>query len=73
MRTEKPPLPRVSTRVLLRGALWIGIGTILAAVTAIWWFNQRADEIRVSGLETTARLMADGVAIAIEEDVIAEN
>lgn len=73
MKTEKQPLPRVSTRLLLRGALSIGIGTILAAAAAIGWFNERAHEIRVLGLETTARLMADGVAIAIEEDVIAEN
>lgn len=73
MRTEKRPLPGVSTRLLLRGALWIGVGTLLAALTAIWWFDQRAHEIRISGLETSARLMADGVAIAIEDEVIAQN
>ena len=73
MRTEKRPLPGLSTRLLLRGALWIGLGTILAALTAIWWFDQRAHEIRMSRLETSARLMADGVAIAIEDEVIAQN
>jgi diguanylate cyclase (GGDEF)-like protein len=73
MRTDKQPLPGVSTQLLLRGALWIGIGTILASFMAIWWFDQRAYEIRIAGLENTARLMAEGVAIAVEEDVISQN
>lgn len=73
MRTENLPRSGVSTRVLLRGALLIGLGSILMAVAAIWWFDQKAHEIRVAGLENTAKLMADGVAMAIEEDVIANN
>lgn len=73
MKTETLPLSGVSTRLLLRGAMWIGLGTLLMALAAIWWFDVRAREIRLAGLETTAKLMADGVAMAIEEDVIANN
>jgi len=73
MRTESLPLAGVSTRVLLRGALLIGLGTFLATIVAIWWFDTQAHQIRVSGRETTAKLMADGVAMAIAEDVIAHN
>lgn len=73
MKTKKPQKSKVSTRLLLRGALLIGIGTVLAAVAAIWWFNQQTLEIRTSGRIKTAKLMAEGVAIAIEEDVIARN
>lgn len=73
MRTESLPLPGVSTRLLLRGALWIGLVTLLMALASIWWFDERAREIRLAGLETTAKVMADGVALAIEEDVIASN
>lgn len=73
MRTESLPLIGVSTRILLRGALLIGFGTFLATIVAIWWFDEQAHEIRLSGRETTAKLMADGLAMAVAEDVIAHN
>jgi len=59
--------------LLLRGTLWISVATVLAATTAIWWLDQRAMEIRLSGRETTARLMTEGLAMAVKDDVVARN
>lgn len=63
----------IGTRALLRGAILIGVGTLLTAAIAMWWFDARAHQIRVAGLEATAKVMAEGVANAIRDDVIAHN
>ncbi|MES2586858.1 MAG: GGDEF domain-containing protein [Pseudomonadota bacterium] len=63
----------IGTRALLRGAILIGIGTILTAVMAMWWFDSRAHQIRVDGLEATAKIIADGTANSIRDDLITRN
>ena len=64
---------RISTRALFRGTLLIGLGTLILAIFAITWFDHRAREITLSGREATAKTMAEGVAIAVQDDVISEN
>lgn len=64
---------KISTRSLMRGALIISVGTLLLALYAITWFDHRALDIRVSGRESVAKVMAEGLAIAIQDDVISEN
>lgn len=64
---------RISTRALFRGTLLIGLVTLALVILAISWFDHQAQEIRVSGRESTAKMMAEGVAIAIQDDVISEN
>lgn len=73
MSEDKAPQSRFSTRLLLRGMLWISVATVVAAATAIWWLDQRALEIRMSGRVTTARLMTEGLAMAVKDDVVARN
>jgi diguanylate cyclase (GGDEF)-like protein len=63
----------IGTRALLRGAALIGIGTVIAAVITMLWFDSRAHQIRVAGLESTAKIMTEGVANSIRDDVIAQN
>ena len=73
MKVDERGGSRISTRTLFRGTLLIGLGTLILAIAAISWFDHQAREIRVAGREATAKMMAEGVAIAIQDDVISEN
>lgn len=73
MKVDERGGSRISTRTLFRGTLLIGLGTLILAIAAISWFDHQAREIRVSGREATAKMLAEGVAIAIQDDVISEN
>lgn len=73
MRVDERGGSRISTRALFRGTLLIGLGTLTLVIIAISWFDHQAKEIRVAGRESTAKMMAEGVAIAIQDDVISEN
>lgn len=73
MRVDERGGSRISTRALFRGTLLIGLGTLILAIVAISWFDHQAKEIRIAGRESKAKLMAEGIAIAIQDDVISEN
>ena len=73
MKVDEKGNSRISTRALFRGTLLIGLGTLALVIVAISWFDHQAKEIRVAGRESTAKMMAEGVAIAIQDDVISEN
>lgn len=73
MKVDEKGNSRISTRALFRGTLLIGLGTLALVIVAISWFDHQAREIRVAGRESTAKMMAEGVAIAIQDDVISEN
>lgn len=73
MKVDEKGSSRISTRALFRGTLLIGLGTLALVIVAISWFDHQAKEIRVAGRESTAKMMAEGVAIAIQDDVISEN
>ncbi|MFZ3040005.1 MAG: diguanylate cyclase [Polynucleobacter sp.] len=73
MKVDEKGNSRISTRALFRGTLLIGLGTLALIIVAISWFDHQAREIRVAGRESTAKMMAEGVAIAIQDDVISEN
>ena len=73
MKVDERGGSRISTRTLFRGTLLIGLGTLILVIAAISWFDHQAREIRVTGREATAKMMAEGVAIAIQDDVISEN
>lgn len=64
---------RISTRSLFQGTLIIGVGALLLALYANTWFDHRALDIRVSGRESMAKIITEGVAIAIQDDVISKN
>lgn len=63
----------ISTRILLKGILYVAVGTIVFALIALSLFDMRARDIRTSGRESSSQIMADGIAIAIQDDVIARN
>ncbi len=73
MKVEVYRRSRISTRSLLKGTGYIAIGTIVFTLIALWLFDLRARDIRISGRESTSQMMADGIAIAIQDDVIARN
>lgn len=73
MKVEGYRRSGISTRALLKGAAYIAIGTITFALMALWFLDTRARDIRISGRESTSQIMADGIAIAIQDDVIARN
>ena len=73
MKVEGYRRSGISTRALLKGAAYIAIGTITFALMALWFLDARARDIRISGRESTSQIMADGIAIAIQDDVIARN
>lgn len=73
MRLDSISGSRISTKALFSGTLLIGLGTLAFAIFAISWFDHQSQEIKVSGRESTARVMAEGVAIAIQDDVISED
>ena len=73
MKVEGYRRSGISTRLLLRGAVYIAIGTIIFALMALWLLDSRAKDIRISGRESASQMMADGIAIAIQDDVIARN
>ena len=64
---------KVSTRALFKGVLCIVLGTILFTLIALWLFDLKARNIRISGREIASQIMADGIAIAIKDDVISRN
>jgi diguanylate cyclase (GGDEF)-like protein len=63
----------IGTKTLLRGVSLIGVGTILVAALAMWRFDYRAQQIRTIGLASTAKIMAEGTANSIKDDVIAHD
>lgn len=73
MKVEGYRRSGISTRSLLKGILYIAVGTIAFALIALWLFDMRASDIRISGRESSSQIMADGIAIAIQDDVIARN
>jgi diguanylate cyclase (GGDEF)-like protein len=73
MKVEGYRRSGISTRALLKGAAYIAIGTITFALMALWFLDARARDIRISGRESTSQIMVDGIAIAIQDDVIARN
>ncbi len=64
---------KLSTRSLFKGALYIVVGTLSFILIAIWLFDLKARDIRISGRESESKIMADGIAIAIKDDVITRN
>jgi len=64
---------RLSTRSLIRGALFIAMGTFFLTIIALWLFDLKARDIRNSNRESASHIMADGIAIAIKDDVITRN
>jgi len=73
MRVEGYRRSGISTRILLRGILYVAGGTITSAFIAIWLFDIRARDIRISDRESSSQVIANGIAIAIQDDVIARN
>ncbi|MDO8714456.1 MAG: sensor domain-containing diguanylate cyclase [Polynucleobacter sp.] len=60
----------VTTRSLLKSATYIFIGTIFFIFIVLWFVDLRARDIRISGRESTSHTMANGIGIAIQDDVI---
>lgn len=73
MKVEGYRQSGISTRSLFKGTLYIVIGTIIFTLMALWLFDLRAQDIRISGRESTSQIMADGISIAVQEDVISRN
>ncbi len=74
MPSDPSPPPEVSSsHLLLRAALWIGLGTIAAVLAGIFWFDAQAERIRLLGREHAAALLAEVVGNAIQDAVIQRN
>lgn len=73
MKVEGYRRSGISTRILLKGILYIAVGTIVLALIALWVFDLKARDISISGREGASQIIADGIAIGIQGDVIARN
>jgi len=73
MKVKELSGSRLSTRSLIRGTLFIAIGTFFLTIIALWLFDLKARDIRNSDRESASHIMADGIAIAIKDDVITRN
>ena len=73
MKVKELSGSRLSTRSLIRGALFIAIGTFFLTIIALWLFDLKVRDIRNSDRESASHIMADGIAIAIKDDVITRN
>jgi len=59
-----------SQLLFLRATLWIGLGTATVAIVAGVWFNFKFEEIRASAQEQSARVLAKGLANALQNELI---
>lgn len=59
-----------SQLLFLRAALWVGLGAASVAITAGIWFDYRFDQIRASAQEQTASVLANGLANALQDELV---
>ena len=59
-----------SQLLFLRAALWVGLGAASVAIAAGIWFDYRFDQIRASTQEQTASVLANGLANAVQDELI---
>ncbi len=71
--TNPARVSSVSTRSLLRGATFIGVATVIAAAFGIWQFDRTAQSIRDMTHQLAIKTLSEGVAVAVQGDVIARN
>lgn len=71
--TNPARVSSVSTRSLLRGAIFIGIATVIAAAIGIWQFDRTAQSIRDMTHQLAIKTLSEGVAVAVQGDVIARD
>ena len=68
--TNPARVSSVSTRSLLRGATFIGVATVIAAAFGIWQFDRTAQSIRDMTHQLAIKTLSEGVAVAVQGDVI---
>ena len=74
MPSEADPAHDISSsQLLLRAALWIGLGTIAAVLAGMLWFDAQAERLRFLGRERAAILLAEVLGHAIQDAVIQRN
>jgi diguanylate cyclase (GGDEF)-like protein len=74
MPPEADPAPDISSsQLLLRAALWIGLGTIAAMLAGMLWFDAQAERLRLLGRERAAVLLAEVLGHAVQDAVIQRN
>lgn len=71
--TNPARVSSVSTRSLLRGATFIGVATVIAAAFGIWQFDGKAQSIRDMTHQLAIKTLSEGVAVAVQGDVIARD
>jgi diguanylate cyclase (GGDEF)-like protein len=54
----------------LRGATFIGVATVIAAAFGIWQFDRTAQSIRDMTHQLAIKTLSEGVAVAVQGDVI---
>ena len=59
--------------LFLRAALWVGLGAAAVAITAGIWFDYRFDQIRATAQEQTASVLANGLANALQDELVARD
>ena len=73
MNADPPrgPAGQPSNQLLfLRAALWVGVGTAVIAIAAGLWFDRKFDDIRASAQAQTASVLANGLANALNNELI---
>ena len=74
MPSEPDSAPDISSsQLLVRAALWIGLGTIAAVLAGMLWFDAQAERLRLLGRERAAILLAEVLGNAIQDAVIQRN
>lgn len=71
--TNPARVSSVSTRSLLRGATFIGVATVIAAAFGVWQFDRKAQSIRDMTHQLAIKTLSEGVAVAVQGDVIARD
>ena len=64
---------RISSRSIFRGIFLIVIGVLIAVAVAIWSFDQEAKKIGLEERIKISKVITDGLAVAIQGDVIERN
>jgi len=62
-----------SQLLILRAALWVGLGAAFVAITTGIWFDYRFDQIRATAQEQTASVLANGLANALQDELLARD
>lgn len=63
----------ISTRTLLFGSILIGIVIATLSIAAVLWFDSKASQIRSAGRVAVIDTMAQSIAVAVQDDLIAKN